>query len=142
MDVCSICEPTAHGSIMSLFIIDETTRYKWVYLLQQKSETTYYIVKLLNQLQPQFRHFQVQRLHSNQGGEFESNELRVFCGDRGIILQAMNSYSPQENGIDERANGVMPNLLWGEALLHVVETLNELQTKPSASCLPMRSCME
>ncbi|OWY98923.1 polyprotein [Phytophthora megakarya] len=54
-----------------------------------------------------------------------------------------NSYSPQENGIVVRANGVvlprlramimatnLPLILWCEALLHVVTTLNWLPTKP------------
>ncbi|KAL3670677.1 hypothetical protein V7S43_019099 [Phytophthora oleae] len=88
-------------------------------------------------------------LHSDQGGEFLSNELRVFCESNGIEQATTNSYSPQDNGIVQRANGAvlpriraalevtdLPNLLWGEALLHVVNTLNKLQTKPLGMSSP------
>ncbi|KAE9243217.1 hypothetical protein PR003_g5076 [Phytophthora rubi] len=55
MDICSVNEATACGAIMFLFIIDEATRYKWVFLLEKKSEATYYIIKLLNELRTQFK---------------------------------------------------------------------------------------
>lgn len=83
----------------------------------------------------------MQRLHADQGGEFASNELRDFCEQCGVIQQFTNAYAFQESGIEERANGVvlpriramltstrLPNLLWGEALLHVLHTLNVLPT--------------
>jgi transposase InsO family protein len=85
----------------------------------------------------------VLRLRSDQGGEFSSNALSEFCDTLGIVQKFTNAYSPQENGIVERANGIvlprlramrtvthLPNSLWGEALLHVVTTLNWLPTKP------------
>ncbi|KAE8897675.1 hypothetical protein PF005_g9560 [Phytophthora fragariae] len=128
---------------MFLLVIDEATRYKWVFLLEKKSEATHYIIMLLNELRTQCNKYQVQRLFSDKGGEFEGNELRVLCEKEGVILRSTNAYSPQENGIAERANGVvipriralltathMTDLLWGEVLLHVVATLNALPTKP------------
>ncbi|KAG6618783.1 Integrase, catalytic core protein [Phytophthora cinnamomi] len=145
MDVCFVNEASASGATMFLFGIDEATRFKWAYLLEKKSEATHYIIKLLNELRTQFQLYKVQRLFSDQGGEFESNELLAYCEDEGIILLSTNAYSQQENGITERANGValpriramltathMPDLLWGETLLNVVETLNVLPTKPLA----------
>ncbi|KAE9040997.1 hypothetical protein PR001_g4836 [Phytophthora rubi] len=144
MDICSVNEATASGAIMFLFVIDEATRYKWVFLLEKKSETTHYIIKLLNEPRTQFKKYQVQHLFSGQGGEFEDNELPVFYEKEGNILRSTNAYSSQQNGIAERANGVvmpriramltathMPDLLCGEVLLHVVATLNALPTKPS-----------
>ncbi|POM64417.1 mitochondrial protein [Phytophthora palmivora] len=104
-----------------------------------KSDATAHLIRLLNVLRTQFPQYRVQRLHFGQGGEFGSTELDTYCGKQGIILQTTNGYSPQENDIAERANGVvlpriramrmataMPPLLWGEALLHVVDTLNKL----------------
>lgn len=110
--------------------------------MEAKGDATYYLIKLMNELRTQFKQFQVQRLHSDQGGEFASTELDTYCAKEGIILQTTNGYSPQENGVVERANGVvlpriralqfataMPELLWGEALLHVVDTLDKLPTQ-------------
>ncbi|KAE9331194.1 hypothetical protein PF008_g15555 [Phytophthora fragariae] len=61
MDIYSVNEATASGAIMFLFVIDEATRYKWVFLLEKKSETTHYIIKLLNELHTQFKKYQVQQ---------------------------------------------------------------------------------
>ncbi|KAE9282616.1 hypothetical protein PR003_g27361 [Phytophthora rubi] len=143
MDICSMSEPTIDGATMFLFVIDESTRYKWTYLLKKKSDAESHVKVLLNRLARQFPGKTVLRLRSDQGGEFSSNALSEFCDTLGIEQKFTNAYSPQENGIVERANGVvlprlramltttyLPNSLWGEALLHVVATLNRLPTKP------------
>nr|KAE8919235.1 hypothetical protein PF009_g30454 [Phytophthora fragariae] len=143
MDICSMSEPTIDGATMFLFVIDESTRYKWTYLLKEKSDAESHVKVLLNRLARQFPGKTVLRLRSDQGGEFSSNALSEFCDTLGIEQKFTNAYSPQENGIVERANGVvlprlramltathLPNSLWGEALLHVVATLNRLPTKP------------
>jgi hypothetical protein len=81
----------------------------------------------------------VQVFHADGGDEFISNEVELFCADNGIEThQYTHADSPEENAIVERANGlvvqcvrsvldatVLPNMMWGEALLHVVHTLNE-----------------
>ncbi|OWZ10539.1 polyprotein [Phytophthora megakarya] len=112
-------------------------------MLKAKSEATWHIKVLVDQLNTRFPDRNVRKLHSDQDGEFLSNELTEYCAQLGIKLTTTNAYSPQENGIVERANGIvlpriramlttthLPNPLWGEALLHVVTTLDNLPTKP------------
>ncbi|OWZ04852.1 polyprotein [Phytophthora megakarya] len=138
VDICSVSEPTVDGATMFLLVMDEATRFKWVYLMKAKSEATWHIKVLANRLRVRFPGQHVRRLHFDQSGE-----LAGFCGEQGIELTTTNSYSPQEYGIVERANGIvlprvkamltathLPNFLWGEALLHVVTTLNHLPTRP------------
>lgn len=99
---------------------------------------------LIRRLNPQFKDVgqQVKILRSEQGGEFVNQELQAFCADERIQTQYTNAYSPQENAIVERANGVvlprvramfqatqLPPRLWGEALLYLVDTLNVRMTK-------------
>jgi hypothetical protein len=80
-----------------------------------------------------------------------STELENYCNEHGVELKTTNSYSPQENGIVERANGIvlpriramvmatrLPSIWWGVALLHIVETLNNLPTKPLGLTSPRR----
>ncbi|KAE9268949.1 hypothetical protein PF008_g30991 [Phytophthora fragariae] len=151
MDVCSIKPATIGGCSMFLFVVDEATRFKWAFLMQHKSEATFHLKILMNRLRTQLREYKVERLWSDQGGEFLSTELETYCNEHGVELKTTNSYSPQQNGIVERANGVvlpriramvmathLPNILWGEALLHVVETLNNLPTKPLGLTSPRR----
>jgi hypothetical protein len=70
-----------------------------------------------------------------------NDELEAFCRSQGIFTSTTNGYSPEENGVVERANGPLlpriramlaatrlPKDLWGEALLHSVHTLNRWTT--------------
>ncbi|OWY95977.1 Retrotransposon RIRE1 poly protein [Phytophthora megakarya] len=151
MDICALNEDSVDGATMFLFIVDEATRYKWAFLLKRKSEATFYIKVLLNRLERRFPDQRVQLLWSDQAGEILGNELDAYCKERGIELKMKNPYSPQENGIVERENGVvlprlramlmatnLPPILWGEALLPVVTTLNWLPTKLWGWCLRIR----
>ncbi|KAE9022030.1 hypothetical protein PF005_g6545 [Phytophthora fragariae] len=143
MEICSMSEPTIDGSSMFLFVIEESTRYKWTYLLKNKSDAESHVTVLLNRLAGHFAGKTVLRLRSDQGGEFSSNVLIEFCDTLGIGQTFTNAYSPQENGFVERVNGVvlprlramlaathLPSSLWGGSLLHVMATLNRLPTKP------------
>lgn len=144
VDICSINQQTITKESMFLLVVDEATRYKWCYLLRNKSDAADKIMTLVLRLNTSFQqdHRKVVTLHSDQGGEFLSNKLIAFCAEQGISMQQTNAYSPEENSIVERANGlVLPrlravlhaarqsNLLWGEeALLHVIDTVNKLPT--------------
>ncbi|KAG3061737.1 hypothetical protein PI125_g24664 [Phytophthora idaei] len=118
---------------MFLFIVDVATRYKWVYLLEKKSQATWFILKLLRELETHHKDHKVLHLRSDQGGEFSSNELHEYCAEHDIVQQFTNAYSPQENGIAERANGiVLPRvraLLTATHLPNMLTTLNMLPTK-------------
>ncbi|KAE9332414.1 hypothetical protein PF008_g14954 [Phytophthora fragariae] len=155
MDVCTINEETVEGSIMFLCVTDECTRYKWAFLLKEKSEATFHIKVLLNRLRTRFRKLKVQLLLSDQGGEFLTKPLEAYCDENGIVQRTTNAYSPQENGVAERANGVFlprvramlastqtPNILWGEAFLHIVTTLNWLPTRPLGLVSPHRKLFQ
>ncbi|CAI7753002.1 unnamed protein product [Closterium sp. NIES-54] len=48
----------------------------------------------------------VLRLHSERGGEFSSDLLRVFCRGEGILQSFTLPASPQQNGIAERRIGL------------------------------------
>lgn len=91
MDLCSISEETASGATMFLFVIDEVSRYKWAFLLRQKGESAAFLIKLLRELKTQYPKYLVQRLHSDQGGEFGSTALSDYCEHEGVVLQTTNS---------------------------------------------------
>ncbi|PHU05794.1 hypothetical protein BC332_26616 [Capsicum chinense] len=73
----------------------------------------------------------IKMIRSNRGGEYESPFAEV-CVENGIVHQTTVSYSPQSNGIAERKNRTLkemmnvllisfglPQNLWGEAILTV-----------------------
>lgn len=138
MDVWGPCRVTSYGkSRYFLSIIDDYSRYAFVYLLKKKSDV----------LQC-FRGFQrrmlsawnegVTTIRTDNGMEFCSTEFDNYLLTQGIVHQHTNSYSPQMNGIAERYNrtlieGVrallvdsgLPPQLWAE----LVQTVNHLRNR-------------
>jgi hypothetical protein len=81
----------------------------------------------------------VKRLRSDNGGEFCSNEFEQFLQDKGILHEHTQPYTPQENGISERINQTLQNMmrclliqsglpesLWGEAIMTACFLYNRL----------------
>ena len=69
-------------------------------------------------------------LQSDRGGEYFPNEFSDFYEENGLIHQTTTSYTPQQNGLAEKENRTLVDMvnailmhvrllfnLWGEALL-------------------------
>lgn len=81
-------------------------------------------------------------LRSDRGGEYESHEFAEFCSSHGIVHQTTAPYTPQQNGVAERKNRTLKNMinsmlitsgaphsLWGEACLTANSILNKIPHK-------------
>ncbi|KAK1421788.1 hypothetical protein QVD17_24420 [Tagetes erecta] len=84
-------------------IIDDFTRFSWVYFLHVKSETAEllkeFIIKVENQLE-----CKVKILRSDNGTEFKNANVDLFCAEKGIARQFSAPRTPQQNGVAERKN--------------------------------------
>jgi transposase InsO family protein len=115
-------------------LIDDSTRFCYVYLLNTKSEALHYFkiykAEVENQLEKK-----IKRIWSDRGGEYFSNEFDSFCAEHGIIHKRTPPYSPQSNGVAERKNHTLTNLvnvmlgMVGEAILTSCHVLNKVPTK-------------
>jgi len=83
-------------------------------------------------------------LRSDRGGEYLSNEFSQFYVENGVIHETTPPYSPQSNGVAERKNRTITDLVnamvdtagfykawWGEAVLTVNHVLNRVPTRNS-----------
>ena len=83
----------------------------------------------------------VKALRTDRGGEFCSNEFTKFCEEKGIRRQLTTAYTPQQNGVAERKNrtilnmvrsllnkGEVPKEFWPEAVVWSVHILNRSPT--------------
>ena len=52
----------------------------------------------------------IKAIRSDRGGEYESPFME-FCSEHGIIHQTTAPYSPQSNGIAERKNGTLKEMM-------------------------------
>ena len=145
-DVCEMNgELTKCGKKYFLSFIDDCTKFCYVYSLKMKDEVLYYFkiykAEVENQLERKIKH-----LRSDHGGEYFSNEFSEFCVVHGIIHERTPPYSPQSNGIAERKNHTLTDLVnamletaglskkwWGEAILAAYHILNRVPTKKKES---------
>jgi len=51
------------------------------------------------------------RVRSDRGGEYFSNDFDLFCVEDGIIDEWTPQYSPQSNGVAERKNRTLMDLV-------------------------------
>jgi transposase InsO family protein len=91
-------------------MIDDASRYCYVYLLKTKDDALNcfksYKAKVENQLEKKIKHFR-----SDCGGEYFSNEFDLFYAKHGIIYERAPSNSPQSNGIAEKRNHTLTDLV-------------------------------
>jgi transposase InsO family protein len=53
----------------------------------------------------------IRGLRTDKGGEFTSNEFFKFCATNGIHHQLTTAYTPQQNGVVERKNRTIMNMV-------------------------------
>ena len=140
-DLCGLIKPTSNGG-KRYFIsfIDDFSRKTWVYFLQEKSEafTAFQMFKALVEREADS---QIKILRTDRGGEFNSQEFGSFCKNHGIRKQLTAAYTPQQNGVCERKNRTILNMVrsllqrsglpksfWPEAVVWSVYILNRSPT--------------
>jgi transposase InsO family protein len=109
-----ICEMngvlTEGGQRYFMTMIDDVSRYCYVYLLKTKDEALNYFktnkVEVENQLEKKIKRFM-----SDHSGEYFSNKFDLFYAEHGIIHERTSPYSPQSNGVAKRKNRALTNLV-------------------------------
>jgi transposase InsO family protein len=91
-------------------MIDDASRYCYVYLLKTKDEALNCFKtcksEVENQLEKKIKHFR-----SDRGGEYFSNEFDLFYAEHDIIHERTPPYSPQSNRIVKRKNHTLTDLV-------------------------------
>jgi transposase InsO family protein len=107
MDYLSLeCSKGGFNSI--LVITDHFTKYSMA--IPTTSQTASNTAKLL--LQHFIYRFGIpKRLHSDQGGSFEAKVIKVLCEAHGIKKSRTTPYHPEGDGITERFNRTLLNML-------------------------------
>jgi hypothetical protein len=93
----NICEMngvfTVGGQRYFMTVIDDVSRYCYVYLLKPKDEALNcfktYKAEVENQLEKKIKYFRFDR-----GGEYFYNQFDLFCAEYGIIHERTSPYSP------------------------------------------------
>ncbi|KAI3773048.1 hypothetical protein L6452_04246 [Arctium lappa] len=140
-DVCDLKSiPTRGGNKYFITFIDDSTKYCYVYLLKSKDEAIDKFVLYKNEVENQLNK-KIKVVRSDRGGEYVS-PFAEFCSNNGIRHEFTAPYSPQQNGMAERKNRTLKEMvnamlissglsqnMWGEAILSANYLLNKIPRK-------------
>ncbi|KAM1524601.1 hypothetical protein ACFX10_009184 [Malus domestica] len=141
-DVCGPMSTTSRGGF-SYYITftDDHSRFGYVYLMKYKSESFERFKEFKNEVEKQTGK-QIKILRSDRGGENLSNEFLDYLKECGIISQWTPPGTPQLNGVSERRNRTLMNMIrsmmssadlpvtfWGYALYTAAYLLNRVPSK-------------
>jgi transposase InsO family protein len=141
-DVCGPLQVNSlGGNKYFVTFIDNHSRKLWTYLINKKSEVLE-VFKRFKSLVERQSGFKIKVLRTDGGGEYMSSEFTALCEQDGIIHEVTPPYTPQQNGIAERKNRTIMNMvrsmlnskslpkeLWGEAVATATYVLNRCPTK-------------
>lgn len=103
-DLCGpISVESLVGSRYFLLFIDDYSRMNWAYFLKHKSESFECFKKFKALVENQSGQ-RIKTLHSNRGGEFNSDEFDAFSDENGIHRELSAPRTPQQNGVVKRKN--------------------------------------
>jgi hypothetical protein len=86
------------GSKYGLVIVDDFSRFTWVFFLQDKFETQGTLKRFLRRAQNEFE-LRVKKIRSDNGSEFKNLQVEEFLEEEGIKHEFSTPYTPQQNGV-------------------------------------------
>lgn len=131
IDLIDLSAQPYKGHNYILTIVEENSRYIWLYALKQKSVAN--VLKYLNPLLTKYP--QINIIKSDNGTEFAFDNLLVQPKGKPIIHIYSRPYTPTDNAMTERNNGNIQAILrkyrtatnkndWSEILNDIAENIN------------------
>ena len=113
-----------------MLFIDNFSRKTWVYFLKEKSQA-FEAFKIFKSMVEKEKGLKIKSMRSDRGGEFLSKEFNKFCEDNGIRRFLTAPYSPQQNGVVERKN---------RTILNMVRSMLKSKKMPKEFCAEAVDC--
>ncbi|GJV93422.1 retrovirus-related pol polyprotein from transposon TNT 1-94 [Tanacetum coccineum] len=137
MDLFGPVKPqTISHNKYTLVIVDEYSRYTWVFCLKKKSDAADCIMSFIRKME-NLNEVRVKELRSDNGTEFRKHKLEEFCDEKGISQNFSSPCTPEQNCVAERRNKTLikatrtmlnsanlPRCFWGKAVNTACYTQN------------------
>ncbi|GKF22434.1 retrovirus-related pol polyprotein from transposon TNT 1-94, partial [Tanacetum coccineum] len=137
MDLFGPVKPqTISHNKYTLVIVDEYSRYTWVFFLKKKSDAADCIMSFIKKME-NLNKVKVKELRSDNGTKFKNHKLEEFCDEKGISHNFSSPCTPKQNGVAERRNRALVKAartmlnsaklskqFWGEAINTACYTQN------------------
>jgi hypothetical protein len=83
------------GSKYCLVIVDDYSRFTWMFFLQEKSQTQDTLKGFLIRAQNEFT-LRIKKIRSDNGTEFKNSQIEGFLEEEGIKHESSSPYTPQQ----------------------------------------------
>jgi hypothetical protein len=93
---------SAGGKWYVLVVVDDYSRYSWVFSLADKGETFGFVRDLILRLKNERHGDVVRAIRSDNGSEFKNSRFETLCHDLGLEHQFSSPYVSCHNGVVER----------------------------------------
>ena len=144
--------PTTYTSIRGnkygFIIVDDFTRYTWVFFLGDKSDVFATFKSFVKGIHNEFE-TTIKKVRSDNGSEFKNTRIDELCDEFGIRHQFSAKYTPQSNGLVERKNRTLIDMarsmlseynvshsFWAEAINTACYYSNRLYCHPMMEKTP------
>jgi transposase InsO family protein len=77
-----------------LVVVDDYSRYAWVFFLEDKGETFGFVRDLVLRLWNERHGDAIRAIRSDNGLEFRNSRFEIFCHDLGLEHQFSSPYTP------------------------------------------------
>ncbi len=94
------------GKWYVLVIVDDFSRYSWVFFMASKDEALQHFRGLYLRLDLEFPG-SLKRIRSDNCGEFKNASFEQFCNEKGLEHEFPSPRVPQQNNVVERKNRVL-----------------------------------
>ncbi len=148
-DVCGPLSPVSGlGNKYFVTFIDDFSHFAVVYPIKEKSEVYNKFMEYVSAAEVLVER-KVKAIRCDQGGEYKSKNFIEFCKSKGIVIDYVQRYTPEQNGVAERFNrsvvekfvtmlydSKLPKTLWDQALETATYLLNRSPTSALDSVVP------
>ncbi|XP_075079228.1 uncharacterized protein LOC142164710 [Nicotiana tabacum] len=129
---------THNGMKYFLTLVDDFTRWTWVFLMRLKSDVIFLFKNFISMIKIQFGK-QIKMFRSDNGSEFFNSACSDLFQMHGIVHQSSCPYTPQQNGVVERRyrhiletaraiifQGHLPIRYWGHCIDAALYIINRI----------------
>jgi hypothetical protein len=104
MDLVGPARVRFAGGKWYILVVDDYSRYAWVFFLEEKGETFGFVRDLVLRLRNERHGDAIRAIRSDKGSEFRNSRFETFCHDLGFEHQFSSPYTPPQNGVVEWKN--------------------------------------
>jgi transposase InsO family protein len=105
----SVAYVSISGNKYGLVIVDDYSRFTWVFFVYDKSEVQWKVKTFIRRAQKEFG-LPIKKVRSDNGSEFRNTDVEEFLDEKGINHEFLAPYTPQQNGVVERKNRTLINM--------------------------------